>query len=79
MYNIDDEALSASSSTPDSYPHYAKLFDLSSFARKGIKTQKMERIEQIQQEADHIGELGKTHVRILGVQPAFCLTGGLKG
>ena len=56
MYNIDNEALSASSSTPDSYPHYAKLVDLSSFARKGIKTQKMERIEQIQQEADHIGE-----------------------
>ena len=56
MYNIDDEALSASSSTPGSYPHYAKLVDLSSFARKGIKTQKMERIEEIQRQTDHIGE-----------------------
>ena len=56
MYQIDDEALSASSSTPGSFPHYAKLVDLSSFARKGIKTQKMERIEESQLKADHIGE-----------------------
>ena len=56
MYQLDDEALSASSSTPGSLPHYAKLVDLSSFARKGIKTQKMERIEENQRKADHIGE-----------------------
>ena len=58
MYNIDDEALSASSSGPESSPHYAKLVDLSSFARKGIKTSKMERIEEIEHHGNHItGEL----------------------
>ena len=58
MYNIDDEALSASSSGSESSPHYAKLVDLSSFARKGIKTSKMERIEEIEHPGDHItGEL----------------------
>ena len=56
MYNVEDSALTASSSAPDSFPHYAKLVDLSSFARKGIKTTKMERIEQIQRPTDHIGE-----------------------
>ena len=62
MYQIDDEALSASSSSPGSFPHYAKLVDLSSFARKGIKSQKMERIEESQQNSDHIGELVMQHI-----------------
>ena len=56
MYNVEDSALTASSSAPDSFPHHAKLVDLSSFARKGIKTVKMERVEQSQRGTDHIGE-----------------------
>ena len=56
MYNVEDSALTASSSASDSFPHHAKLVDLSSFARKGIKTTKMERIEQRQSRTDHIGE-----------------------
>ena len=62
MYQLDDEALSASSSSPGSFPHYAKLVDLSSFARKGIKSQKMARIEESQRKADHIGELDILHI-----------------
>ena len=79
MYKIDDEALSASSSTPGSFPHYAKLVDLSSFARKGIKSQKMERIEESQQKADHIGELVMNAAHLQLIYFVFQMGGFLNG
>ena len=79
MYKIDDEALSASSSTPGSFPHYAKLVDLSSFARKGIKSQKMERIEESQQKADHIGELVMNAAHLQLIYFVFQTGGFLNG
>ena len=79
MYQIDDEALSASSSTPGSFPHYAKLVDLSSFARKGIKSQKMERIEESQQKADHIGELVMNAAHLQLIYFVFQTGGFLNG
>ena len=79
MYKIDDEALSASSSTPGSFPHYAKLVDLSSFARKGIKSQKMERIEESQQKSDHIGELVMNAAHLQLIYFVFQTGGFLNG
>ena len=79
MYQIDDEALSASSSTPGSFPHYAKLVDLSSFARKGIKTKKMERIEESQLKADHIGELVMLYILLQLIYFVFQMPGFLNG